>query len=67
MIDDQSPIGMTALHALIGKGQFIIRKHRWQGWHVIDTEKAVLPIMGNHLCPLKAWEHVKKLEGAKHG
>jgi len=61
---------MTALHALTGRGRYVIRPHASlfrKGWHVVDTEAKVLPILGNHLCPIKAWQHVKQLKGRGYG
>ena len=55
---------MTALHAMTCKGRYWITPHRWGGWRVIDSTatKPIGRVLGNHLSPLAAWEHIKRLD-----
>lgn len=58
---------VTALGALSRQGRYWIERHKWGGYHVIDSE-AHLPIsrlMGNHLCPLSAFNQIKNHIGGK--
>lgn len=54
---------MTMLHAVARRGRFHIVKHRWGGYHAIDTQ-AELPIsrmLGNFPDQFKAWAHIEGL------
>ncbi len=53
----------TAIAAIHGKGRYWLRRHKWGGWHVIDSSQTrpVSRLLGNFSSPLSAWNFVKGL------